>query len=212
MSATIQSDKFSAYFNQAPVFYVKGRSHQVEMYCANEVSAGDDDYLYNSVATVLKLHRTEPLENGFLVFLTGQEEIDLACKIVFQEVTPEMKHSITALPLYSSVTPFQQAKIFQPVPRNSRKVIFATNIAETSITIPGIRIVVDSGKVKQKSFTSQNRVDVLKKFVDTQSPEIWRTNLSSVVLDLVKMGLRKMKKIQLIDPPDPSTWKQQWMN
>uniref|UniRef100_A0A915D0I3 RNA helicase n=1 Tax=Ditylenchus dipsaci TaxID=166011 RepID=A0A915D0I3_9BILA len=177
-------------------------------------------------------------ELSLLMFLTGQEEIDLACKIVLQEVTPEMKHSITALPLYSSVTPFQQAIIFQPVPRNSRKIIFATNIAETSITIPGVRIVVDSGKVKQKSFTSQNRVDVLKvvniskaqaiqragragreapgkcyrlyslndyeKFADTQSPEIWRTNLSSVVLDLVKMSLRKMKKVQLIDPPDPS--------
>ncbi|KAI1712248.1 helicase associated domain (HA2) domain-containing protein [Ditylenchus destructor] len=241
MSATMQSERFSDYFNQAQVFYIKGRSHQVELHCANEVSINDDDYLYNAITTVLKLHQTEPLESGILVFLTGQDEIDVAGRRINQEMsTGKYEFRIKTFLLYSGASSMHQAAVFLPVPPKHRKVIFATNIAETSITIPGIRIVIDSGKVKEKSFSPHNRVDCLKvvniskaqaiqragragrdapgrcyrlyskkdydMMEEIQKPEILRTNLSCVLLDLVEMGLRKLPRLALINMPEQQNW------
>ncbi|VDN29721.1 unnamed protein product [Gongylonema pulchrum] len=143
MSATLETDALSEYFDNAPVFFVQGRTYPVQVFYANSLDKKDDDYLFNVIATVLQIHRTEPMRSDVLAFLTGQEEIETACKKI-EEASKLVTGNIVALPLYANLPPITQM-------RGTRRVIFATNIAETSLTIPGIRIVVDSGKVKTNS-------------------------------------------------------------
>ena len=98
-----------------------------------------------------------------LVFLTGQEEIDTACEILFERMKP-LGHEapeLIILPVYSVLSSEMQTKIFDPAPPGSRKVVIATNIAETSLTIDGIYYVVDPGFVKQKVFNPKSGMDSL---------------------------------------------------
>ena len=109
---------------------------------------------------VLHIHRTEP-EGDILAFLTGQHEIETACRTLAEldrdldyerEVQCREVHGMVVYPIYSSLETLEQQAIFDPPPRNYRKVVFATNIAATSVTIDGVVHVVDSGFVKQKMF------------------------------------------------------------
>ena len=147
-SATLDSVKFSEYFNQAPIFTIPGRMFPVEILYTKEF---ESDYLDATLITVMQIHLTEP-PGDILVFLTGQEEIDTACEILFERVKslgPEAPE-LLILPVYSALPSEMQTKIFEPAPPGSRKVVIATNIAETSLTIDGIFYVVDPGFVKQK--------------------------------------------------------------
>jgi ATP-dependent RNA helicase DHX8/PRP22 len=147
-SATLDSVKFSEYFYQAPIFTIPGRMFPVEILYTKEF---ESDYLDACLITVMQIHLTEP-PGDILVFLTGQEEIDTACEILFERVKslgPEAPE-LLILPVYSALPSEMQSKIFEPAPPGSRKVVIATNIAETSLTIDGIFYVVDPGFVKQK--------------------------------------------------------------
>eukprot|EP00818_Percolomonas_sp_WS_P010935 CAMPEP_0117435522 /NCGR_PEP_ID=MMETSP0759-20121206/526_1 /TAXON_ID=63605 /ORGANISM="Percolomonas cosmopolitus, Strain WS" /LENGTH=514 /DNA_ID=CAMNT_0005227075 /DNA_START=1586 /DNA_END=3130 /DNA_ORIENTATION=- len=158
-SATLEAKKMSSYFNNAPVYYVPGRTFPVDTLYT---TAPESDYLEASIISVLQIHITQP-PGDILVFLTGQDEIDSAADELSKR-TELMGSQIPRLlvrPIYSSMPSQQQARIFQPTPKGSRKVVLATNIAETSLTIDGIVYVVDSGFCKQKSFDPRSGMESL---------------------------------------------------
>lgn len=161
MSATLDAQKFQSYFNDAPLLAVPGRTHPVEIYYTPEFQR---DYLESALRTVLQIHATEP-EGDILLFLTGEEEIEDACrklKLESDELTRESGCGpLQAYPLYGSLPPNQQQKIFNDAPPGGRKVIVSTNIAETSLTIDGIVYVVDTGFSKQKVYNPRIRVESL---------------------------------------------------
>jgi pre-mRNA-splicing factor ATP-dependent RNA helicase DHX15/PRP43 len=117
----------------------------------------EGNYVVSAVRSVVQIHAFEEA-GDILVFLTGEEEIETACKSIQREVRRygDSVGTLKVIPIYSSLPPSQQQKIFdQPPPPNAkgipgRKCVVATNIAETSLTIDGIVYVVDSGLVKQK--------------------------------------------------------------
>jgi ATP-dependent RNA helicase DHX8/PRP22 len=158
-SATLDADKFSTYFNDAPIFTIPGRTFPVEILYSREP---ESDYLDAALVTVMEIHLTEP-PGDILLFLTGQEEIDTACEILYERMKalgPNVPELII-LPVYSALPSEMQSRIFDPAPPGSRKVVIATNIAETSITIDHIYYVVDPGFVKQKAYDPKLGMDSL---------------------------------------------------
>ncbi|KAL8676442.1 MAG: hypothetical protein Q9186_007032 [Xanthomendoza sp. 1 TL-2023] len=247
MSATLDAQKFQSYFNDAPLLAVPGRTHPVEIFYTQ---APERDYVEAALRTVLQIHATEP-EGDILLFLTGEEEIEDACRKINLEVD-EMIREVDAgplkvYPLYGTLPPAQQQRIFEAAPasripggRPGRKCIVSTNIAETSLTIDGIVYVVDPGFSKQKVYNPRIRVESLlvsaiskasaqqragragrtrpgkcfrlytedafkKELIETTYPEILRSNLSSTVLDLKKLGIDDLVHFDLMDPPAPET-------
>lgn len=121
-----------------------------------------EDYMDAALITVMQIHLTEP-EGDILLFLTGQEEIDTSCQILYERMKglgPSVP-DLHILPVYSSLPSEMQTRIFEPAPPGSRKVIVATNIAEASLTIDGIYYVVDPGFAKQKVFNPKVGMDSL---------------------------------------------------
>ncbi|KAI1279538.1 ATP-dependent RNA helicase DHX8 [Halotydeus destructor] len=158
-SATLDAVKFSSYFFEAPIFTIPGRSFPVEILYTKEP---ETDYLDASLITVMQIHLTEP-PGDVLLFLTGQEEIDTACETLYERMKslgPEVPDLII-LPVYSALPGEMQTRIFDPAPPGSRKVVIATNIAETSLTIDGIYYVVDPGFVKQNVYNPKTGMDAL---------------------------------------------------
>ncbi|ETI21531.1 hypothetical protein G647_07878 [Cladophialophora carrionii CBS 160.54] len=158
-SATLDADKFSEYFNQCPIFSIPGRTFPVEIMYSREP---EEDYLDAALTTVMQIHLTEP-PGDILLFLTGQEEIDTSCEVLYERMkalgpsVPEL----VILPVYSALPSEMQTRIFDPAPPGGRKVVIATNIAETSITIDGIYYVIDPGFVKQNAYDPKLGMDSL---------------------------------------------------
>ncbi|KAJ9149953.1 Pre-mRNA-splicing factor ATP-dependent RNA helicase PRP43 [Pleurostoma richardsiae] len=168
MSATLDAQKFQRYFFDAPLLAVPGRTHPVEIFYTPEA---ERDYIEASIRTVLQIHATED-EGDILLFLTGEEEIEDACRRIRLEVDEMIRESdagpMTVYPLYGTLPPAQQQRIFEKAPepfkkggRPGRKCIISTNIAETSLTIDGIVYVVDPGFSKQKIYNPRIRVESL---------------------------------------------------
>ncbi|KAI8953708.1 P-loop containing nucleoside triphosphate hydrolase protein [Xylaria longipes] len=158
-SATLDADKFSEYFNQCPIFTIPGRTFPVEILYSREP---ESDYLDAALVTIMQIHLTEP-SGDILLFLTGQEEIDTSCEILYERMKalgPNVPELIIC-PIYSSLPTDIQSRVFEPAPPGARKVVIATNIAETSITIDGIYYVVDPGFVKQNSYDPKLGMDSL---------------------------------------------------
>lgn len=168
MSATLDAQKFQSYFYNAPLLAVPGRTFPVEIFYTPEP---ERDYLEAAVRTVLQIHASEP-EGDILLFLTGEEEIEDACRRISLEVDDMIRESdagpMKVYPLYGTLPPAHQQRIFEKAPeplrkggRPGRKVIVSTNIAETSLTIDGIVYVVDPGFSKQKIYNPRSRVESL---------------------------------------------------
>ena len=158
-SATLDAEKFSSYFFNCPIFTIPGRTFPVEIMYTKQP---ETDYLDAALITVMQIHLTEP-EGDVLVFLTGQEEIDTACQILYERMKglgPNVPELII-LPVYSALPSEMQTRIFDPAPPGTRKVVVATNIAEASLTIDGIFYVVDPGFSKQKVFNPKLGMDSL---------------------------------------------------
>ncbi|KAF9919235.1 DEAH-box ATP-dependent RNA helicase prp22 [Linnemannia zychae] len=180
MSATLNVTKFSDFFNECPIYTIPGRTYPVEILHSRDIAKLGSlkaTYVSKSVGTVMHIlnNEVQPSEVGdILVFLTGQHEIEKACQDLKKAVQDQSAKDgnsnnskqvsldqLQILPLYASLELLDQYTIFGPTPRNMRKVIFSTNIAQTSVTIPNIRFVVDSGFVKQKMYDPATGMDAL---------------------------------------------------
>lgn len=159
-SATLDAEKFSKYFYGCPIFTIPGRTFPVEILYTKDP---ENDYLDSALITVMQIHLSEP-SGDILLFLTGQEEIDTACEILYARMKAlgPMVPELIILPVYSALPSEMQTKIFEPAPPGSRKVVIATNIAETSITIDGIFYVIDPGFVKQNCYDPKLGMDSLQ--------------------------------------------------
>lgn len=158
-SATLDSARFSKYFSDAPIFTVPGRRFPVDIYYTK---APEADYVQAAVITSLQIHLKQPL-GDILVFLTGQEEIDQAAEEL-QGRTRNLGNKIKELiicPIYSTLPTDMQLKIFEQTPPNARKIVLATNIAETSLTIDNIVYVIDTGFSKQTNFSPRTGMESL---------------------------------------------------
>ncbi|KAF8399610.1 hypothetical protein HHK36_015479 [Tetracentron sinense] len=150
MSASLDARVFSEYFGGARAVHIQGRQYPVDMLFTHHA---EPDYLDATLITIFQIH----LEEGpgdILVFLTGQEEIESVERLVQERAQqiPEGSQKILTVPIFSSLPSEQQMQVFRPAPSGFRKVILATNIAETSVTIPGIKYVIDPGLVKARTY------------------------------------------------------------
>ncbi|THV01417.1 ATP-dependent RNA helicase DHX8 [Dendrothele bispora CBS 962.96] len=158
-SATLDAEKFSKYFFGCPIFTIPGRTFPVEILYTKEP---ESDYLDASLITVMQIHLSEP-PGDILLFLTGQEEIDTACEILFERMKalgPKVPE-LLILPIYSALPSEVQSRVFEPTPPGARKVVIATNVAETSLTIPAIYYVIDPGFSKQNAYDPRLGMDSL---------------------------------------------------
>ena len=158
-SATLDAEKFSEFFDDAPIFYVPGRRFPVDIHYTPQPEA---NYLHAAITTVFQIHTTQP-KGDILVFLTGQDEIDAAMENL-QSTARALGGKVAELivcPIYANLPSDMQARIFEPTPEGARKVVLATNIAETSITIDGIAFVIDPGFVKQNSYNPRTGMAAL---------------------------------------------------
>ncbi len=172
MSATLEAERFSSYFpGGAPVLYVSGRQFPVNV---RHASQSQDDWQLATLATVFQIHKTAPERHDILVFMTGQDEIESAAHQLRQAARDleDGLPKLQVLSLFAAQSLPVQQKVFHPTNPGTfkrliisfflalgklvlsytgfRKVIISTNLAETSLTIPGIRYVVDSCRVKAK--------------------------------------------------------------
>lgn len=158
-SATMDSQKFSKFFNNAPVFNIPGRTFPVEIFHTGYPSS---DYVKAALTLVEQIHLQEK-PGDILVFLTGQDEIESACESLAVNMS---RHGIKGqrlviLPVYGALPFEMQTQILEPAQDGFRKVVIATNIAETSLTIDGIIYVIDPGYEKQNVYNSKTGMDAL---------------------------------------------------
>ncbi|WNW11493.1 ATP-dependent RNA helicase HrpA [Pseudomonas sp. DTU_2021_1001937_2_SI_NGA_ILE_001] len=242
-SATIDLQRFSEHFNDAPIIEVSGRTFPVETWYRPLTSEQDEEG--NSVeedltvdqailATLDELaahERSERKNPGdVLVFLPGEREIRDAAEVLRKA---QLKHT-EILPLYARLTPAEQQRIFQP--HAGRRVVLATNVAETSLTVPGIRYVIDTGTARISRYSYRAKVQRLPIEAVSQAsanqrkgrcgrvepgicvrlyseedflsrpeftdPEILRTNLAAVILQMLHLRLGDISAFPFIEPPD----------
>ncbi|KAL5556528.1 hypothetical protein UlMin_038764 [Ulmus minor] len=157
MSATADAHQLSDYFFGCGIFHVVGRNFPVEIRyvpCNMEVTSGPiSSYMSDVVRMATNIHIAEE-EGAILAFLTSQSEVEWAC----EKFTAS---AAVALPLHGKLSFEEQFQVFQNYP-GKRKVIFATNLAETSLTIPGVKYVIDSGMVKESKFEPGSGMNVLR--------------------------------------------------
>ncbi|KAJ3170754.1 putative ATP-dependent RNA helicase dhr2 [Geranomyces variabilis] len=159
MSATLNAERFSEYFDGAEILYVQGRQFPVRTFVpASQL----EDYVDAALVTTFQLHQEQP-KGDFLVFLTGQEEIDNLQKLMEEQARdlPPNCPKLLVCPIYAKLPTDQQTRVFEPAPPGTRKVILSTNVAETSITISGIRYVIDTGVSKVRSFNAKTGMESL---------------------------------------------------
>ncbi|XP_050528421.1 probable ATP-dependent RNA helicase DHX35 isoform X2 [Daktulosphaira vitifoliae] len=162
LSATMDSLQLKSFFNfnqtenpdddTAAILGIEGRSYPTKIFYLKEPVA---NYIDESINTVLKIHQVDQ-SGDILVFLTGKEEVMQAVNTLddYNIKNTQDKVKLFPVPMHGTLTNDEQLKAFRPVPRGYRKVVFSTNIAETSVTIPGIVYVIDCGFVKLKWFNS----------------------------------------------------------
>lgn len=233
-SATMNAEKFAQFFGGAPVFNIPGRTYPVDIFFSKTPV---QDYVADAVFQVMQIHLQAPIPGDILVFMSGQEDIETTCECLADKLSRlDNPGPLLVLPIYSQLAADLQAKIFEPAPKGTRKVIVASNIAETSLTIDGIKFVVDSGFCKLKTYNPRLGIDALLLCPTAQSsanqragragrtgpgkcyrlftaatysmdmlesnvPEIQRTNLSHVVLLLKSLGVKDLLDFPFLDPP-----------
>ncbi|MCJ1411582.1 DEAH-box RNA helicase prp16 [Ptychographa xylographoides] len=158
-SATMNAERFSRFYGGAPEFFIPGRTFPVDVQFSRSPC---DDYVDSAVKQVLAIHVSQPT-GDILVFMTGQEDIEVTCELV-QERLKLLNDppKLSILPIYSQMPADLQAKIFEKAAPGVRKVIMATNIAETSLTVDGIMYVVDAGFSKLKVYNPRMGMDTLQ--------------------------------------------------
>ncbi|MBE7458956.1 MAG: ATP-dependent RNA helicase HrpA [Zoogloeaceae bacterium] len=226
-SATLDADRFSKHFNDAPVIEVSGRLYPIEMRW--RPPADDVDLPEAIVDAVDECHRNGP--GDVLVFLPGEREIREAAEALRKHHPPGTE----LLPLYARQSAQEQQRVFAPA--KGRRVVLATNVAETSLTVPGIRYVVDSGLARVKRYSHRNKVEMLqvediarsaanqragrcgrvmsgvcirlyaeddyqKRLAHTE-PELLRSSLAGVILRMKSLHLGEVEDFPFLDRPLP---------
>ena len=226
-SATLDADRFSKHFNEAPVIEVSGRLYPIEM-CWRP-PADNVDLPDAIVDAVDECHRNGP--GDVLVFLPGEREIREAAEALRKHHPPGTE----ILPLYARQSAQEQQRVFAPA--KGRRVVLATNVAETSLTVPGIRYVVDSGLARVKRYSHRNKVELLqvediarsaasqragrcgrvmsgvcirlfaeedfqKRLAHTE-PELLRSSLAGVILRMKSLHLGEVEDFPFLDKPLP---------
>lgn len=158
-SATMNAKRFSDFYGGAPEFTIPGRTFPVDiMFHRSPV----EDYVDQAVQQVLAIHVGKPA-GDILVFMTGQEDIEVTCELIRERLDAlNDPPKLSILPIYSQMPADLQAKIFDRAAPGVRKVIVATNIAETSLTVDGIMYVVDAGYSKLKVYNPRMGMDTLQ--------------------------------------------------
>ncbi|QJR79474.1 ATP-dependent RNA helicase HrpA [Alteromonas pelagimontana] len=228
-SATIDPERFSAHFNNAPIVEVSGRTFPVEVrYRGPEESSDDTDQTDAIVAAVDELKREAP--GDILIFLSGEREIRDT-----QDALEKQKYRHTEIvPLYARLSAAEQNRIFQS--HSGQRIVLATNVAETSLTVPGIKYVIDPGTARISRYSARSKVQRLPIEAISQAsanqragrcgrvsegicirlyseddylgrpeftdPEIVRTNLASVILQMLALGLGDIGAFPFVQPPD----------
>jgi ATP-dependent helicase HrpA len=231
-SATIDAEKFSRHFSDAPVIEVSGRLYPVEIRYRPVAGDAEDttrDEEEQALADAVdELCRAGP--GDILVFLPGEREIRDAAQVL-----RKMNFRGEVLPLYSRLSTAEQDRVFKP--GKERRVVLATNVAETSLTVPRIRYVVDTGDARVKRYSYRNKVEMLRVEPISQAaaqqragrcgrvadgicirlysqeqfekrpaftdPELLRSSLASVILRAKSVGLGEVESFPFVDPPSP---------
>lgn len=164
-SATMDSTKFSNFFASATVFNIPGRTYPVKTYFA---STAVNDYVSQAIDQAVRIHLCNKDGGDILIFMPGQEEIEVTCDKISERIEYLKSQStdvdirdIKILPMYSSLPPERQAEVFKEAPKNTTKCIVATNIAETSLTVDGVKFVIDPGYSRIKVFQPKMGIDAL---------------------------------------------------
>ncbi|KAL5021560.1 hypothetical protein ScPMuIL_000715, partial [Solemya velum] len=239
-SATLDAEEVRDFFNTdesgfdtAVILTVEGRAYPVDIHFAIDPVP---DYLKATVETVMKIHHTEK-QGDILAFLTGQEEVQRTVSLLIEEAKKLSKNQqkMKVLPMYAGLPVFEQMKVFQRTPHNTRKIVVSTNIAEASITINGIVYIVDAGFVKLKAYNAKTGIESLivvpvsqasakqragragrvragkayrlytenaYKMLDAAAvPEIRRSELSPLILQLKALGISNILRFHYLSPP-----------
>ncbi|WP_366057762.1 ATP-dependent RNA helicase HrpA [Oceanicoccus sp.] len=238
-SATIDLESFSKHFNDAPIIEVSGRTYPVEtLYRPLDDLSAEGDLITGIEMAISELMSVEGSAKGdVLVFLSGEGDIREVARHLRQLQKDERAwQHCEILPLYARLSNAEQNKVFNITGRRGRRIILATNVAETSLTVPGIRYVVDPGYARISRYSYRTKVQRLPiepisqasanqrkgrcgrvaegvcirlyeeadfnnrpEFTD---PEIKRTNLASVILQMLGMRMGAVDKFPFVDPPD----------
>ncbi|ASQ29547.1 ATP-dependent helicase [Borrelia miyamotoi] len=230
-SATINTQVFSKYFNNAPILNIETITYPVQI-IYNPPSTNTPKAMISKIKEIISGIIKEEKKGDVLIFLSGEKEIKETIKEIHEL---NSKQNLVILPLYGRMAKKAQEEIFMPTPKNKRKIIVSTNIAETSITIENIKIVIDSGKVKTNKFQmkthtySLQEVPISKSSAtqrsgragrlskgtcyrlykrneyhlrdEYQKEEIYRTDLSEVILRMADIGIRNFTKFDFISKP-----------
>ena len=140
--------------------HIEGRQHPVTVHYTSEPV---QDWVDAALRTIFQIHHKEPMPGDILVFLTGQETVESLESLVTEYAVSLSRDvpRMLVLPLFAALPQAAQQRVFQPAPPRTRKIILATNIAETSVTVSGVRFVIDCGKAKIKQFRSRIGLDSL---------------------------------------------------
>ncbi|KAA1096237.1 DEAH-box RNA helicase prp16 [Puccinia graminis f. sp. tritici] len=158
-SATMNAEKFSRFFDDAPDFTIPGRTFPVDILFSKTPC---EDYVDSAVKQALQIHLSSP-PGDILIFMTGQEDIEVTCQVIKDRIKQlDNPPFLAVLPIYSQMPADLQAKIFESTQDGRRKCIVATNIAETSLTVDGIMYVIDSGFSKLKVYNPRVGMDALQ--------------------------------------------------
>ena len=157
-SATLDAERFSQHFDGAPVIEVSGRLYPIEMRYRPFDERKDVDINDAIVDAVDEAHRSGP--GDVLVFLPGEREIREAAEALRKHAFSKASSGLELLPLFARQTAQEQSRVFAP--HQGRRVVLATNVAETSLTVPGIRYVIDTGLARVKRYSHRNKVEQLQ--------------------------------------------------
>ena len=230
-SATIDVERFSQHFHDAPVIEVSGRTYPVDVHYVGETEDRDEGVRHQIADLLAEIEQGRFGPRGdALVFLPGERDI--------RELAKALRYNdrLRVLPLYARLSQAEQNRVFQSGGSGMR-VVLATNVAETSLTVPGIRYVIDPGEARISRYSARSRLQRLPIEQISQAsanqrkgrcgrlsdgvcfrlyseqdflgrpeftdPEIRRTNLAAVVLRMLELGLGDVDRFPFIDPPDP---------
>lgn len=160
-SATMNADRFTRFFGNAPRYFIPGRTFPVDVFYSKTAST---DYVETAVKQVVTIHLANKKSDGdILVFMTGQEDIEAVCELIEEKLALlDNPPPLDIFPIYSTLPQDLQKRIFNKQNAERRKVVVATNIAETSLTVDGVKYVVDCGLLKMKLFNAKLGMDALQ--------------------------------------------------